>query len=274
MISDPLPFPMISLVLSFSLLIINQNYKMMRRFLSFFLSVAISMFVAAQQAQPTVKTAKKLSDLSPVVRAEIDRLASDDAGKRATGAASLAEMGDDAIPAIPYLIGALNDTRSVIGPGGQSTVAEVALATLDKLGEPGRLAMLEALKAGSDRRGFDQLMLALGRIKEPRAFEPLVGWLADAHWGQWAARALGELGDVRAVNPLILALMANNSSAASALGKLKDPRAVEPLIEAFDSDVSQKYLLQEALEEITGESMKADEWKGWWEKNKDSYKKN
>jgi HEAT repeat protein len=226
----------------------------------------------AEQAKPTAKATKKLSDVPPAVRAEIDRLASDDAGKRATGAASLAEMGDEAIPSIPYLVGALGDNRSVIGPGGPQIVAEVALATLVKLGEPARQALLDALKADG-RRDLDRVMWALGRIKEPRAFDPLVRWLADAHWGQYAAEALGDLGDARAVDPLILALKNKNVGAAGALGELKDPRAVEPLIGAL-GDSTQPLYVNEALQEITGQRLYGDkDWKGWWEKNKDRYKK-
>lgn len=54
---------------------------------------------------------------------------------------------------------------------------------------------------------------------------------------QPAAEALGKLGDVRAVNPLIAALKDKQwdvrLTAAEALGKLKDTRAVEPLITAL-----------------------------------------
>lgn len=249
----------------------------MVRFLPLSLFVAMAVCVTGQQAEPprpTAKAAKKLSVVPPAVRAEIDRLASDDAGKRATGAASLGEMGDEAIPAIPYLVGALGDTRAVIGPGGRQQVAEVALATLAKLGEPARLALLDALKAGGER-DLDQVMWALGRMKEPRAFDPLVRWLADAHWGEYAARTLGDLGDARAVDSLILALKNKNAGAARALGKLKDPRAVEPLIAALGysggflgSDASS------ALREITGQRLSnAEQWKNWWEMNKERYKK-
>ena len=59
-----------------------------------------------------------------------------------------------------------------------------------------------------------------------------------------AAGALGQLGDARAVEPLIAALADRDSavrvSAAGALGQLGNAQAVEPLIAALadrDSDV-------------------------------------
>jgi len=54
---------------------------------------------------------------------------------------------------------------------------------------------------------------------------------------QKAALALGKIGDSRAVEPLIWALRDKNEPvrrcAAEALGKIKDDRAVEPLIRAL-----------------------------------------
>ena len=90
---------------------------------------------------------------------------------------------------------------------------------------------------------------ALGKIKDPRAVEPLIEALKDKDFRvRWnAAEALGEIGDPKAVKPLIAALKDENSgvrsSAAFALGEIQDPRAVEPLIEALkdeDSDVRRR----------------------------------
>ena len=76
-----------------------------------------------------------------------------------------------------------------------------------------------------------------------------------------AAKALGEIGDVRAVGPLIAALLKQEkeawvgvmvrSSAAEALGKIGDARAVEPLIHALkDEDDGVRREAAEALGEI------------------------
>jgi HEAT repeat protein len=55
-----------------------------------------------------------------------------------------------------------------------------------------------------------------------------------------AAKALGEIGDTRAVEPLIAALkdrsVNRRLSAAEALGKIGDTRALAPLIVALDDD--------------------------------------
>jgi len=70
--------------------------------------------------------------------------------------------------------------------------------------------------------------------------EPLIGVLQDENNDVRTAVAstLGEIGDVRAVEPLIALLQdkAVRDRVVSALGKLKDRRAVEPLIEILHDD--------------------------------------
>lgn len=86
----------------------------------------------------------------------------------------------------------------------------------------------------------------------------------EARWRclrRGAAQALGELGDTRAVDPLIAALYDEDehvrSSVAVALGQLKDVRAVDPLIAATENDKN-KYVrgaAWEALWQICSSSM-------------------
>ncbi len=79
---------------------------------------------------------------------------------------------------------------------------------------------------------------ALGQM---HAVEPLIAAPKDSSVGmaerQAAAQALGQVGDGRAVEPLIAALndldLNLRSDAAEALGKLGDKRAVEPLAVAL-----------------------------------------
>jgi HEAT repeat protein len=257
------------------------------RIISFFIvSVALLGYqvVYAQQLKPSstipqdkpspVK-AKKLSELPTAVREELDRLASDDAGKRATAIVSLAEMGQEAIPAIPFLIGALGDSREVFSLKGRSTVNNLAVQTLENLGEPARQSLLDAIQA--ENRDREWIMWALGKMKEPRAVEPLIHLLSDEKLCVVAIHSLGELGDPRAVEPLLhllsdenyrsrvvialgdigdpraveplLPLLSNKNdrgNAAIALGKLKDPRAVEPLIAALKAGYYE-YQVAEAL---------------------------
>ncbi|MCB9453737.1 MAG: HEAT repeat domain-containing protein [Anaerolineaceae bacterium] len=87
---------------------------------------------------------------------------------------------------------------------------------------------------------------ALGKLGDPRAITHLITALADTdiRVRSFAAGALGELGDACAVEPLITALAGTNwfvrCVAAGALGKLGDPRAITHLITALaepNSDV-------------------------------------
>jgi len=77
---------------------------------------------------------------------------------------------------------------------------------------------------------------ALGQIEDVRAVEPLVARLHDDSTGvsREAAVALGKIRDPRAVEPLIAALKTADNEvrepAAHALGLIGDARAFEPLI--------------------------------------------
>ena len=80
---------------------------------------------------------------------------------------------------------------------------------------------------------------ALGKIGDTRAVEPLIATLKKESIGHnvrvAAAEALGKIGDARAMEPLIAILKENESiyireAAADALGKFGDARAVEPLV--------------------------------------------
>jgi HEAT repeat protein len=86
---------------------------------------------------------------------------------------------------------------------------------------------------------------ALGRLGDARAVEPLIQALVDVDEKvrEAAAQALGRLGEI-SLEPLIQALVDVDAdvrrAAAQALGQLGDARAVEPLIQALedmDADV-------------------------------------
>ena len=84
----------------------------------------------------------------------------------------------------------------------------------------------------------------LGEIGDSRAVEPLIKALGnksqDASARVYAADALGKIGDSRAVESLIKALGDESSdvreNAAKALGKIGDSRAIEPLKEVTQND--------------------------------------
>jgi HEAT repeat protein len=76
---------------------------------------------------------------------------------------------------------------------------------------------------------------ALGQIGDPRAVEPLIAGLKEFHMRRTVVIALGQIGDSRAVEPLIAALKdkswggIHHNLIATALGEIRDPRAVKPL---------------------------------------------
>jgi len=96
--------------------------------------------------------------------------------------------------------------------------------------------------------------LALGQIGDSRAVMPLV--IALKHNNEFvrsaAAKALGEIGNADAVTPLITALndasASVRQSAAQALGHIGDTRAVEPLIAALNN--SDKFARSAAVESL------------------------
>lgn len=108
-----------------------------------------------------------------------------------------------------------------------------------------------------DERTREGAVKALGEIGDARAVEPLIVVL-EAQDGpiRWkVARALGEIGDARAVEPLIQALADEKGlvrlEAAKALGKIGDRRAMEVLTEALEDESSLvQDAAREALEQI------------------------
>ena len=87
----------------------------------------------------------------------------------------------------------------------------------------------------------------LGELGDSRAVEPLIDVLKNDKNGSvrlYAARALGELGDAGATIPLIESLREDRNvdvrvRAARALGRLGGEEVVEPLVEALSDENSQ-----------------------------------
>jgi HEAT repeat protein len=95
-------------------------------------------------------------------------------------------------------------------------------------------ALLEALHTRNERERW-QVCGLLGVLKDRRAVPALLDLLDTREMTSAVADALGEIGDPRAVDPLLAALAAcdenNQQGIIYALGKLKDRRALEPLME-------------------------------------------
>ena len=96
---------------------------------------------------------------------------------------------------------------------------------------------------------------ALGEIGDPRAVEPLISMLKDKSSSvrEATAAALEVLGDPRAVEPLIATLLDSDGkvreSSAQALGKIGDARVVAPFVSVLKSENS-KAIRMIAMEKL------------------------
>jgi HEAT repeat protein len=175
--------------------------------------------------------------------------------RRAYGAYNLRPYGAAAREAIPDLIRLLSDHaklqwgRDVLnGPPVTLTfVSYEAADTLVTIGEPAVLPLIEAFrKTGPDDwRTLSAAARALGEIGDPRAMEPMIAKMTElsdkGFVGTTAdrpqitlAQNVAALGP-EAVSPLIDMLKTPAAwDAAAALGILKDSRAIDALIVALD----------------------------------------
>lgn len=168
--------------------------------------------------------------VEPLIFALKDR----DPGIRTNAARTLSKIGDS--KAVVPLINAMNDE--------EETVRGEVVTALGKIVDPGAVKhLLTALE--DPRYNTERVIDALGEKGDPAAVEYLTGVLEDTTWEarksrEAAARALGRIGDVKAVDPLIDALDSSyyevRKEAAEALGKIADIRAAVPLITALNDD--------------------------------------
>jgi HEAT repeat protein len=145
----------------------------------------------------------------------------------------LAQFG---VEALPQLVTALTDrTQDVF-------IRAAAAWTLGRLEEPSVLELLiERLKdINESSQVRSHAASGLGELGDKRAVAPLMEILSqetDEYLRSSVATALGELGDQRAVELLINVLQIDQNirfqdSVAGALGLIGDERAIAPLIEA------------------------------------------
>ena len=122
--------------------------------------------------------------------------------------------------------------------GENPQIKTTAIDALLKIGELSPLAAALAKLDGGTLQDADYAVL--GKAKELRAVERLIARLKgnDNFQINMAGRTLGEIGDARAVEPLIQTFVYGNhnfgmAELPRALGKLGDKRAVEPLRQAL-----------------------------------------
>jgi len=124
-------------------------------------------------------------------------------------------------------------------------------------------------------RIFSSGKKAMQQIGCPELIVVLQDQRKDPEVRKNAAKALGKIKDPRAVEPLIATLKDKDSDvrwhAARALEKIQDPRAVEPLIATLkDKDSEVRWHAAEALEKITKEHFGREvaKWEEWLKKQK------
>lgn len=160
---------------------------------------------------------------------------------REKAAKKVGEMGNRAIPAIPFLIQLLNDngeTEFNREIGLFEEVSNAALSSLIKFGKPSVQPCIDALKWSEEER-LGALIFVLGQIKDPAAIGPLTTLTTDIdpHVRVCAVDAFRGWTDSKGVAPLICALQDTDQdvreSAATVLGGMHDARIVPALANAL-----------------------------------------
>lgn len=199
------------------------------------LCVCILSGCASRQPQPRIPETIPTS-----LRTEIKKLYSSDATERGEAAIRLGFMYEKASPAIPFLLDILDDKQvlhsQLIGYTSAGQLAAEAL--VDIAGHNIADTLLAILKSGHTAASAN-VSVALGKLGDPRAVEPLICAMKRQNDDEpgLIARALVDIGEP-AVEPLIIALQEGipsvRASAAWALGEIGDDRAVEPLVAAMN----------------------------------------
>lgn len=199
-------------------------------------------------------------DLDPAVRSLIKRTFSKEWSERANAAKELGALGDQAAPAVPFLLRLLGDNEQVVVvfppeervahlPAPAGSEAWTALSRLGKCAVPGLIAALGADDVLTKEIAFS----LLEDSGDPRATERIMRALhdEDEEFRHLAVCAVGKLRENRAVETLIEFLHDPSddtvSDAAHALGRITDTRAVERLIE----------LLHQPSDDIASEAARA-----------------
>ncbi|MBZ0297365.1 MAG: HEAT repeat domain-containing protein [Anaerolineae bacterium] len=128
---------------------------------------------------------------------------------------------------------------------------EKFLNALVQIGEPAVNSLVSLLQVSTK---YDSIVLALGEIGDTRAIEPLIEKMKSASIfskdNGSIPEVLGKFGDTRAVEPLIREINYGNYhrtiKVIKALGEIGDERAVEPLIHALLRSGSADIMIQAA----------------------------
>jgi len=189
---------------------------------------------------------------NPQVKQLFPGLKSSDWAVRVKTAEELGQICD--ARAVEPLIELFNDSDA------NGLVCRRAISAIVRIGTPAVEALIVALDSSEFvvREGAAE---ALGQIGDKRAVEPLITLLLDRRiWRSEFARALGRIGDVRAVEPLIEASMSCDGGAslrhraAEALARMGDIRGIEVLIA----------MLRDEAESCRANARRADDHHGFY----------
>ena len=192
------------------------------------------------------KAAEALSKIgAPSVEALIGALRHPDDDVRWKASIALGEIGD------PRAIGSL---ISLLCDEDRFVKSHAALA-LGTIGEPAVNPLIRALHEGDGNLRWGAA-IALGKIRDPRAIEPLIHALADKYENVRAesATSLAAMGKP-ALEPLLRFLTLSDGPArlevVTALGELHDTDAIQPLIQFLENaDEDERKAIADALDAI------------------------
>lgn len=216
-------------------------------------------------AQPKILVENIPATTPDEVKSYIPDLCSDNPVKRVKAAAALANLGEKAKDAVPYLIGMLDDTQFVLQQSGinikaTNSPAVQATSALISIGNPAVEPLITALKnENTDVRKY--AAEALGYIKDARAVKPLMAARSDRktvvrdNAYRALMRIIEGLKERQEEEPLIGMLKYEESSfqkaVIEALGSIPKTRVAEnlvPLLGDKDSDIRKD--TTEALKKI------------------------
>lgn len=154
---------------------------------------------------------------------------------RAKSAHEMADLGPDVVP---LLLRAKDESWGGVNRG------DLFADAIEKIGKPAVLHAIEAL-LDQNREVRARAITALGRIGDVRAVDPLIRLVDDSEAGivRSALWALGRLRDNRAVDPLLRLWDKGEfrREIAMALGAIGDKRAAQPIMNALDECVNEAH---------------------------------
>lgn len=205
----------------------------------------------------------------------IDALGEGKADVRTRAAAALGKVS--ALRAIDALLAALNDHHKDVRLNAIGALAQYA-AALSQAGDMRPVEPLISALRHDDAKIRLEAARALGKLRDPRAIEPLIGVLqgdADSSVRAAVAGILGELGDPRAIKPLIATLKKGANASADPIYPPRHPEEIEvgwaakDALMSFDKPGADALTAAIDREENAEVRAKLGNWLGGWLRDAD-----